>query len=146
VTAHVGTLDVAPTLLRLAGIAPRAQHAGRDLLAARPADASVLGRLSAKSGQDALAHDLRSIVRAGHRLIASGDGRLALYDLARDPLELHDVAAEHPELATELLRALEELERAAPPFPHLRRIPTTPPSPALLEHLDGIGYTGGDDE
>jgi arylsulfatase A-like enzyme len=148
VTAHVGTLDVAPTLLRLAGVAPRAQHAGRDLLAlpGRSSDAPVLGRLSAKSGQDALAHDLRSIVRAGHRLIASGDGRLALYDLARDPLELHDVAAEHPELAAELLRALEELERAAPPFPHLRRIPTTPPSPALLEHLDGIGYTGGDDE
>jgi arylsulfatase A-like enzyme len=142
VQAHVGTLDVTPTLRRLAGLPPSVQDQGQDLLAGA-GRGPVLGRLDGKSGQHPLDVNLRSIVHDGYRLIAAGDERLELYDLATDPLERRDLAPQEPQLAAELLRQLERLEGSAPAYPRLRRLPTTAPSDALLEHLRGIGYAGG---
>ena len=42
-------------------------------------------------------------------LLADSEGRLKrLYDKSRDPKELHDVAAEHPEIVDALWRVLED--------------------------------------
>ncbi len=140
--AHVSTLDVLPTLRRLLGLSPSHQDQGQDLLGdgdRRP----VYALLESKSGQHELDRDLRSIVFGGRKVIALEGGRPELYDLAADPLERVDLAEQHPEIVAEMLRLLEETERAAPRYPRTTRLPQ-PPSEALLEHLRGIGYAGDD--
>jgi arylsulfatase A-like enzyme/Tfp pilus assembly protein PilF len=67
--------------------------------------------------------------------------RRELYDLAQDPGELHDLAAEQPERADALEQALEEM---------LERVTSdeTPSGPAAIdieteERLQALGYIGG---
>ena len=143
VKSHVSTLDVVPTLRRLLRLRPSDQDRGQDLLSDAAVRQPVLGLLTGKSGQHQLDADLRSIVLGDHRLIALEGGRVELYDLVNDPLENNDLAEELPEVVTELLRELDRVERSAPEYPRTTRLPA-PPSEALLEHLRGIGYVGGD--
>jgi tetratricopeptide (TPR) repeat protein len=65
--------------------------------------------------------------------------RPELFDLAADPAELHDLAAERPE---ELLRLRAQLERilaSAEPVHSARAAP----EPAQVEALRALGYVGG---
>ncbi len=138
VSAPVGTIDVVPTLRRLLGLPASKQDRGHDLLDAA-ARGPVLGYLE-PDGVETDAN-LRSIVSGDWRLIADIGGSAELYDVARDPRERVDRAAEHPEIVAELLAELERIERSAPRYPRTTRIPP-PPSEAMLEHLRGIGYIG----
>jgi len=138
VQSHVSTLDVVPTLRRLLQLPPAEQDEGQDLLA-DVTRLAVVGYLEGKSGQHPLENDLRSVVLGDHRLIAAEDGRVELFDLAHDPQERTDLAAEMPALAAQLLRELDRLERSAPRFPRAWRLPSRP-SDAMLEHLRGLGY------
>jgi choline-sulfatase len=142
VTTNVTTLDVVPTLRSLLQLPPSKQDQGQDLLAAA-AERPVVGFLAGKSGQHALDNDLRSIVVERHRLIDYGEGHVELYDIAADPQEREDLAEQLPEVVAELLQELERIQRSAPAYPPTTRIPV-PPSEAMLEHLRGIGYSGGD--
>ena len=101
--AHL--VDVVPTLLDLADLAPPAARGGaarpplpgRSLVPALDADARV--------ERDCLyfGHIGHRALRVGDwKLVAVKDGPWELYDLARDRVELHDLAAARPEKVREL--------------------------------------------
>ncbi len=101
--AHL--VDVLPTLLDLAGIVPpttrngesRPPLAGRSLVPAFGADVRV-------------ERDFLYFKHVGHRALRVGDWKLVavkdgpweLYDLGHDRVELHDLAAAHPDKVREL--------------------------------------------
>jgi len=68
----------------------------------------------------------------------------ALFDLAKDPSELHDLAQERPEKVAELLELLHAEKARAETARKFAR-PSAPPaelSPEQLERLRAIGYVG----
>jgi arylsulfatase A-like enzyme len=139
----VSTLDVVPTLRSILGLPPSEQDQGKDLLEAGE-QGVVLQVLEDQSGQHDLEQDLRSLVFGNHRIITTAGGHVELYDLAKDPLERRDVSSEHPDLVEDLLDRLDEAARSTRAYPRTLRIPAEGPSPAMLEHLKGVGYLGGD--
>lgn len=107
----VALLDVAPTLLEMAGV---------EVATAEPAPAgsSLLPELggSVRDAEGAAAPVLssagakRSLVAGRYKLIhdpAAGDRAARLYDLVADPGELHDLAAERPDETARLLALLD---------------------------------------
>lgn len=111
-------LDVAPTLLALAGLAPGDAMTGRDLLS------TETGEGSGAPGEPVVAES------AGRRQIAIVDGRwklirtlssfyyvpafvrrggtVELYDVETDPAERHDLSADRPDVARRLDARLDE--------------------------------------
>jgi arylsulfatase A-like enzyme len=103
VKQRVQLVDVAPTVRELSGLPPDPRLPGRSLLAPesrrpRPALASLrLGR-----------HQLDAVVAGEEKLVVDrSGGREALYDLADDPGETRDVAAERAPRAATLRGELE---------------------------------------
>jgi arylsulfatase A-like enzyme len=98
------THDVAPTLLSFMGVRAPGMMNGEDL--------SVLfeGREPPERGHFTSCYD--DYVLAGDRdwfLLSDSEGRLKrLYDKHADPKELHDVAAQHPELVDKYWKILED--------------------------------------
>jgi arylsulfatase A-like enzyme len=149
----VSTLDVAPTLARLAGLAPEPRFRGRPLVAAETSFLSRLRgprfELRALAAQPVVAQEATFHVAASGRresasapqlalysgwvtLIADGK-EVHLYDLKADPQQEHDQAASHPEVAAtlreQLRRMAEDAGRAG-----------SGPDAAQLEQLKSIGY------
>jgi len=110
-------MDLLPTLLDLAGRTPLATCDGRDL-------APLLRGGSAPAREALFFHfphqSFQSALRAGDEKLVYGwrEERAELYDLAADPGELHDLAAERPErageLRAELFRWLDSVGAARP--------------------------------
>jgi arylsulfatase A-like enzyme len=151
--ALVSTLDVAPTLVRLAGLPDEPHFAGRPLVAA---DASFLSRFRgprflARTLPDQPVVAQEAIFRTlptGRReaatapqlalylewasLVADGDGA-ELYDLKADPGQEKDLAASRPDvvdaLREQLRRVAEGAGRAG-----------SGPDAAQLEQLRSLGY------
>jgi arylsulfatase A-like enzyme len=141
VAAPASGVDVAPTLLALAGLAPLAGMEGVDLLVELAPD-----RVRFVEDRDHLApDDVRvSLYRGKWKLVRRGLGaaaRFELFDLERDPGTEHDVSAEHPGPRAEL-EALLKARREAFDALEGNAEPGGPPSDAL----DGLGYTGGNTE
>jgi choline-sulfatase len=148
VEARVSTIDLAPTLLRLLGIDVSAELSGRDLrpalrgerLPPEPLYAeSLFGRLNCRWAS------LRAWVEGDFKLI---DGaRPELFDLARDPSEATDLAAEE---TARVERMRESLRRAvaklAPGGDRARTATITPEQEAMIKSLGYVGGTGGGGE
>jgi arylsulfatase len=116
-------VDVAPTLLRLAGL-PRAEGDGVDL-AAIPADRSVL------LADTLYAEEREGVVRWPWKLARTLAGDEAtLYDLATDPGEFTDLAASNAEIVSQLTPLL-DAERA--------RLGDTPVG-SVGEKIRALGY------
>ena len=152
-SALVGTLDVAPTLLRLAGLPDEPLFAGRALVAG---DTSLLSgirgprfRARERGERPVLAEEATfRILPSGRReaatapqlalhlewgnLIADGD-TVRLYDLKADPGQEKDLAAQRPEVASALRDQLQRLTAGA-------RRPGAGPDAAQLEQLRSLGY------
>jgi arylsulfatase A-like enzyme len=133
-------IDIAPTLLGLAGLGVPADVHGIDLLAADPgADREVLVEDRDHEGLD----DVRLALYSGTwKLVRLGVGESAtlhLYDLAADPVAVVDVAQDHPERTQELARRLEELRA---PWADLDLAIEPDGGGSSEDALDGLGYLG----
>jgi arylsulfatase len=142
IDAPVSGVDVAPTLLALAGLAPSKKHTGRDLLGPLAQNRPIL--VEDRDHPDPL--DVRLAFYEGHwKLVRLGVGdgvRYQLFDLRTDTQGLSDVAAEHPEIVDRLAKALDELRakwNASDAFE---------PSNGGFGNIDalrGLGYAGDDE-
>jgi arylsulfatase A-like enzyme len=139
VEAPVNGVDVAPTLLSLAGLATDARMLGRDLLGELPDDHALL-----VEDRD---HPNRRYMKLAlwsgpWKLVRSGippDCEWRLYRAASDPDELLDVADQHPEVVDELRRRMNEL-RATWKADDLADLKGTEVRNA--DALEALGYTG----
>ena len=82
-----------------------------------------------------------------YRLVIPAEGPEQLFDLANDPHELSDVAAQHPEVVQELKAALLAAktrgQERAQLFGTSGKAVLTP---SLTQGLEALGYTGEDSE
>jgi arylsulfatase A-like enzyme len=128
----VSSMDLAPTFLEFFGLPIPDHLEGRSLLHDEFGTRSIIleGRNDAE----------RAIIRGHHKLITRGEQELELFDLATDPLERRNLAADRPELVSDLKTRMASLfERDA------RRLGLEPIPPAwrqreLSEQLKALGY------
>jgi arylsulfatase A-like enzyme len=112
-TAFSTVMDIAPTVLELAGVEHPANYRGRDVEPIRGRSLSPY-----LSGNTEAVHDVgtgtgwelfgRYAIRQGdwkalHLPEPYGPGAWQLYDLSADPGEINDLAASHPDKLAELL-------------------------------------------
>jgi arylsulfatase A-like enzyme/Tfp pilus assembly protein PilF len=141
---RVGTVDVLPTLLGLLGVSSPSGLEGRDLreafdapLPAAPLYAeSLFGRLNCRWAS------LRAVTHEGWKLIEGAGSEL--YDLAQDPGETRDRAAEEPERVARLRRLLSSaMARMAPEGDSARPAALSPEQEQKLRSLGYVSGSGG---
>src|SRR5438093_523823 len=145
VPTRMTTVDVAPSLLRLLGLAPPPEMTGLDLrpafrgeeLRAEPLYAeSLFGRLNCRWSS------LRGLTVDDWKLV---DGsRAELFHLSDDPAETHDRAAEEgPRVASMRATLRAAVAKMAPGGDHARTAAITPDQEAVLKSLGYVGGSGG---
>ncbi len=137
VGSPVSGLDVAPTLLALAGLEPPASMQGENLLA----ETLPVNRERWVEDRDHLdPDDVRiALYRGAFKLVRLGAGPLVrheLHDLTVDPVGTRDVQAEHPALFAELVRRCEQERDSL----YLREAVASDRGSA--DALRGLGYAG----
>jgi arylsulfatase A-like enzyme len=159
VAETVQSIDILPTVLELAGVAPPPAIQGQSLVPLlEPAAEGTPARFVARpaitekraepdpNSPTKIGGAATAIVQGGFKLVHQqepGDGasEYELYDLANDPLDRNDVAAEHPDVVRELVAALEAWRAEAA---KVRLVPEAPAPEALapeeLERLRALGY------
>ena len=134
---QVTTLDVAPTMLDLAGLAVPRTMRGRPLF--RNADATAAYCICVpdplRKNKDAVGR-LNALATPEEKIILHADGYAEYYDLAKDPGEANDLARERPARVAELRAALEAVRAGVEPSP--------PPARDLdsetMDKLRALGY------
>jgi len=157
IDATVQTIDLMPTLLELSRIAVPEEAQGQSLLpllvrGTRPAELGwqprpafaerALAPIANSDGDPGRA--CLSIVDDGWKLIHNTEGRAdlpeyELYDHRRDPLNLVDVAAQHPKVVDRLKRALGAWHEAAVAA-RVEPEADAEMSPEEIQHLRALGY------
>jgi len=144
-TANVSLVDVMPTLLEVAGLAPDPDAPGRSLLALA-------------AGEDAAYFDERTLF--AHRLGGEGEHLWAairgdwkvihepaaqatsLFDIGRDSAETDDLSGSHAAVAADLES---RLERFRAQFPiRTGQVTEVQVDGDLFEHLKRLGYVDGE--
>jgi arylsulfatase A-like enzyme len=137
--AAVSTLDVAPTLLRGAGLPVPERLTGHPLDAPPAAD---------REGRPLMAWlgtRYRSVQRGDYKLIEPGGNPLVagettrLFRVGDDPTEQVDVSADEPEAVAFLRNLIEQLDRRAPA---LGLSSEARPDEETLRTLEQLGYAG----
>jgi arylsulfatase A-like enzyme len=126
----VSQVDIMPTVLDVAGIAPPSPLEGRSLLSpASPTSRPVFAEATEKVTR-------RAILFGSMKLIVSAKDRPELYDLTSDPGEEHNLYAANDPRAVELAEQLDRWVAARP------RQKTQPQrlDPASVERLKSLGY------
>jgi arylsulfatase A-like enzyme len=150
VDANVSLIDVLPTLRALLGAPASAQDQGRDL-SALAAGSPPFERPLFAQRRTPTAHK-QSVVLGGTKYIVTDYDPVLLpdyrqerelYDLAADPLERENLAAERPELAEELDRELRRFEREARRWAAEKS--WVRPTEELRALIEQLGYAGGDE-
>jgi arylsulfatase A-like enzyme len=141
VTAPASGVDVAPTLLQLAGLAPPKEMLGRGLTALEDGARAILVEHRdlprADRTQIALYDAPFKLVRHG----AAPNYTWKLHDLRTDREGLVDVAAEHPEVVARLRAALESYRSGWTPQDGQD---AGPGGGADMRGLRALGYLGGE--
>jgi arylsulfatase A-like enzyme len=155
----VVNFDVFPTLLALAGLegagdgpavsllTPRAE---RPRLAEEPAP-SEEGIARVREAHPAFdpapfRRRLRALRLGDHKLVSDSDGRRALYDLARDPLELRDLSEREAETAARLGEQLARIAAALPDCADAGQTALPAPDPERRRMLEALGYLSGGEQ
>jgi arylsulfatase A-like enzyme len=136
VRAPVSGVDVAPTLLGLAGIAAPAGMEGVDVSV--PELATERLRWIDDRDHLSLGEHCTALYRGPFKLVRKGEGddaRYALYELEHDPVGVHDVQSEYPEVYADLVRCMEERQRAIAPLDR-------GDSSGSAAALQALGYAG----
>ncbi|MDQ7008001.1 MAG: sulfatase-like hydrolase/transferase [Acidobacteriota bacterium] len=138
VRTPVGLVDLAPTLLRLAGVKVPKTMEGRPLIddgrVSAPADRAF--EMEALHGARAYGwRPLAGVVKGRFKLLSAG--RPHLYDLAADPAERRDLATTHPRVVAALVDRLPALDGAAAPGEE------TAADTERLATLRSLGYAAG---
>jgi arylsulfatase A-like enzyme/Flp pilus assembly protein TadD len=144
VASLVRLADVTPTLLDLLGLAPAQDTQGislRPLLENPGTELQLIGYGESVEPLLTFGSDVLRFVRLGrwkyiHKLEPE------LYDVASDPQELRNLAAEQPERVARLRARLEQLLGAAPASP---ADAAAEMDPETLAQLRALGYVGGGD-
>ncbi len=129
----VSAVDIVPTLLAAAGLAPPPIMEGRDVLA-DPTVPWAEQRIFAQY-RDAL----YSVRTPRFKLIIGAGGHRMLFDLERDPRERRNIAAEHPDLTAALAAELETWKTARPRIDDAASS-RTELDPSTEEQLKALGY------
>ncbi len=144
VDVPLSTIDLLPTI---AGLAPGlrddaylAQGRGHDVRSATFEPRPLFGMAAEGRGAASLATER-------YRLVLGKEGVVTLFDLEHDPHELHDVAADHPEVVARLRKELDaelagQRSRCALPLPTEGGQGAV--DPKLLEELRALGYGEGE--
>ncbi|MBI1318003.1 MAG: sulfatase-like hydrolase/transferase [Candidatus Hydrogenedens sp.] len=115
VDTPVSSIDIAPTILRAAGLEVPAELPGLDLLDLQAVDArpAVYGAIfehdMASPQEPGATLQWRWMVRGNDKIIAPTgrvEGQTEVFNLAADPWEEHDIAAESPDKTEELTAEL----------------------------------------
>jgi len=137
----VSLIDIAPTLLAAAGVAPTNSLPGYDL-ARHWQKGDVPGPSRAIYAQSAPATNgdwLRAVRRGRYKLIINTKlGTRELYDLSADPAETQNLAESQPDLTRELAALLDDFERR---HPDPERAQEFEIDEATRERLRALGYT-----
>ncbi len=144
VAERVSHLDVLPTLAELLGVRPARDVAGRSLLplvdgARAPAGEprEILAHLKRQEpGRPAM--EQQALVKGDLKLISGAERGPLLFDLARDPGERVNLAAQRPDLARALEARLRTLVRALRPLPG--DASEVDLDPETQERLRALGY------
>jgi hypothetical protein len=86
---------------------------------------------------------IRAIQRENMKLIHSSRGELELYNLADDPMETRNLAAQKPEVTRDLMGALNAWRTSFDSYvaqSSLRTVEKTVLSPESLQEMRGLGY------
>ena len=130
--APVSVADIAPTLLRWAGVAPPPEMEGVDLRGTLPSDRDVYSET--RYPRAAGWHDLSAL--SGRRWKTIRSSVTELYDLAADAGESRDVSASHKQIAGAMAAAAGAIASRA-------TAPRQAPSAEAQERLRALGYVGG---
>jgi arylsulfatase A-like enzyme len=158
VSQTVQAIDVLPTILDLARVPAPAEAQGQSLLPLlvgsgkpedlgwrrRPAFAERLPDRDSSTEYDPQVEAI-AIVSDGWKLIRNltrpeGQPEFELFDHGDDPLNLHNVAAEHPEIVEQLSSLLDGWHQAAKAAHIAPDQGTADLSPAEIERLRSLGY------
>jgi arylsulfatase A-like enzyme len=130
--ASVRSLDVAPTLLEIAGLPVPPEFRGRGLsVAINKGHGRDLYAVSWRESRRDSWPDHSSLRRQRFKLV---EGRL--YDLREDPLETSDLAARHPALVREMEAQLHGMVRERPALGR----ESVEVDPETLRELRALGY------
>jgi choline-sulfatase len=132
IDAPVSLIDVAPTLLRRAGLTPSAAMRGVDLLGPLAADRDVYAET--QYPRAAGWHALAALAGERWKLVLSSEAEL--YDIANDPGERTNVASAHPGIVDGMTSRLRQIEATAAAAP-------ASVDPAVTERLRALGYVSG---
>lgn len=143
----VQTVDILPTLLELLDLPPLEAAEGRSLVPLLRRPSGGLRARSTGTGEARSApawppnpelQPYRSVVQQGYQLrLHVGSGEAELFDLARDPMALRDVAAEQPERVRRLRESWRRWAAAEASPPPTRRVA---PDELSRERLRALGY------
>jgi arylsulfatase A-like enzyme len=130
---RIGTVDVAPTLLALLGIASPASFSGRPLLPMKPGALAGRAVVSSVGRNDVIPdRELVAVTFGRHLFVRERtSGRAELYDLDADPGATRDLGGGAPEAAA-LAAQADRPRRSAPGDVQI--------APETIEALKAVGY------
>jgi arylsulfatase A-like enzyme len=142
--SFVQQVDLLPTILERVGIELPANVQGVPIGSggAHPivAETNPLPFMSATKLDRRQKGEWRVLLHDKEKFVWSGEGNHALYDLARDPLELENRAALEPETARRMQGALEMYFASLPPPGATGEV--IQPTDQVLKELQSLGYLG----
>ena len=132
VEGPVSLVDVAPTLLRRAGLAPDTRHSGLDLLSTVPRDRDIYAET--RYPRTAGWHSLSVLAGERWKLVLSSSAEL--YNINADPTETSDLSGAHSTIVQGMTSRLRQLEASA-------GTSSAPVDADAAERLRALGYVSG---